>query len=129
MKQVQTPSSSRRTQCSRRDVPPGYKVHLQSWIGGWYVSHRQAKLATNNIAALCDGGRLVERYLAVAALTPKATVARHNQRSGGTYFSALRTSAATSSGRSACRVRWLTAPRQIFFLRSFLNGSNSSRSF
>src|SRR5258708_25487098 len=82
MKQVQTPSSSRRTQCSRRDVPPGYKVHLQSWIGGWYVSHRQAKLATNNIAALCDGGRLVERYLAVAALTPKATVARHNQALG-----------------------------------------------
>src|SRR5260221_11085977 len=82
MKQVQTPSSSRRTQCSRRDVPPGYKVHLQSWIGGWYVSHRQAKLATNNIAALCDCGRLVERYLAVAALTAKATVARHNQALG-----------------------------------------------
>ena len=44
------------------------------------------------------------------------------------YFIARRISAATSSGRSACNVRWLTAPMATFFLRSFRNGANNSMS-
>jgi hypothetical protein len=44
------------------------------------------------------------------------------------YLSAVRIDCATSSARSACSTRWLTAPMQIFFGSFPLYDSNSSMS-
>ena len=88
----------------------GTTSSLQHRVGGGHVVRRQAEFAADDVAALRDGARLVERDLAVAALAAEAAVARDDQLLGGMYSSALRISPATSSGRSACSARWLTAP-------------------
>src|SRR6267154_1413415 len=62
----------------RYATPSRNNINLQRRIGGRHIGHRQPKLSSNNIAALGDCARLVEGYLAVAALPPEATVARHN---------------------------------------------------
>ena len=51
---------------------------MQGRVGGADGGFRQTQLATDEIGALGDGSRLVERNLAVAALAAKAAALRDN---------------------------------------------------
>ena len=85
-----------------KSLPPGNHIDLELCIGGRYVRNRQPQFAPNDIAALCEGAGFVERDLAIAALASKAAVVRRQLIFPPEYtLSALRISAATSSGRSA----------------------------
>src|SRR5216110_3540351 len=59
--------------------PPGDDVDLEPWVGGRHTRHRQPQLAADDVTALRDRARFVERDLAVAALASEAAVARHDQ--------------------------------------------------
>src|SRR5580765_5946360 len=58
---------------------PKDDVVLPKWIGGRHARHRQPQLAADDVTALRDRARFVERDLAVAALASEAAVARHDQ--------------------------------------------------
>src|SRR5213594_2407734 len=62
-----------------RHVSARHDVDLQARIGGGHVGRRQTELAADDVAALRDRARLVERNLAVAALPAEPAVARHDQ--------------------------------------------------
>ena len=60
----------------------GHDINLKRRVGRRNVGRLQPELLANDVAALSDGAGLVERDLAVAALTAEAAVARHDQLLG-----------------------------------------------
>src|SRR4051812_4823532 len=81
--------ASARLTAGERGRSSGHDVNLKHRIGGGNVSLRHAEFATHDVAALGDCAGLIERDLAIAALAPKAAVARDDELLGGDDFQGL----------------------------------------